>query len=140
MGTTARKRRVLIVEPDELVAERVAARAVELGLDPVMCRGVRSNGACPVLHGDECSKNAGCGAVFVSLDGDPQARVAQGCAGDAPMLLARPTFGSARVIVADRHLEQPYSPEHAALLLYAFADAEVPPRKHVTGGIPHVGA
>ena len=139
MGANAKKRRVLIVEPDEQVADRVAARAVELGLDPVVCRGVSTNAACPVLHGDECAKNSGCGAVFVSLDGDPQARVAPGCAGDAPLLLARPAFGSARVIVADRHMEQPYSPEHAALLLYAFADAEIPPRKHATGGVPHVG-
>lgn len=133
------KRRVLIVEPNHDAAARVAARAVELGLDPVMCEGIKARGHCPVAEGHECVKNTGCGAVLVSLDGDAQARVAPGCAGDAPMVVTRATYGPpARVVVADRHVQQPYDPAYVALVLYALADAEVAPRKRSIAGVPHL--
>lgn len=127
-----RNRRVLIVEPEEEIADRVAVRALKLGLEPVVCPGVSHNFECPVLKGRECTKNNRCGAVLVSLDGDPQARVAPGCAGDAALVIARSRIGRpARMVVADRHVEGPYDPDHMALVLFALADSAVSPRRRI---------
>lgn len=133
----ANNRRVLIVEPDAALSGHLAVRALELGLEPVVCPGIGQNPDCPGAAGRRCPKNDGCGAVLVSLDGDAQAQVASGCAGDALLVISRPTFGApARVVVADRHAEWPYDPNHMALTLHALADSAVTPRRR---SIPQVG-
>ena len=113
--------RVLIVEPDGVLALATLRACLDVGLEPKLCMGPdKDPDQCPGLHGRPCDRSSRIEASLVTIDTGLSRIAAPACmggrvvlAGERP-LLGAPTIGA---LAPDVTLGYPYEPVKAAELL-----------------------
>jgi len=117
----AQRPRVLIVEPDGILALATLRACLEVGLEPKLCMGPDKDlTGCPGLQGEPCERSSTIEASLVTIDTGMARIAAPACmggrvvlAGERP-LLGAPTIGA---LAPDVTLGYPYEPIKAAELL-----------------------
>jgi hypothetical protein len=122
-GTGARKLRprVLIVEPDGVLALATMHACLDVGLEPKLCMGPDQDPSrCPGLHGEVCPRSAHVEASLITIETGRGRIAAPACLGGRVVLAGeRPLVGIATqaALAPETVLDYPYDPEQAAALL-----------------------
>ena len=119
--TTERRPRVLIVEPDGMLALATMRACLDAGLEPKLCMGAdKDPSRCAGLNGEPCPRTATVEATLITIDTGYSRMAAPACMGGRVILAGeRPMLGDSTkaALDPDATLSYPYDPETAAAML-----------------------
>ena len=117
----AQRPRVLIVEPDGMLALATMRACLEVGLEPKLCMGPDKDPTqCPGLRGKPCERSSRIEASLVTIDTGMARIAAPACMGGRVVLAGeRPLLGASTIgaLAPDVTLGYPYEPAKAAEFL-----------------------